>query len=40
MVNVEILFEWDPGEIILIQPYYEEVKPPLHNTVNEGSHRT
>ena len=35
MVDGEILFEWEPGEPILLQPDYEEVTPSLNHAVNE-----
>ena len=35
MVEGEILFEWEPGEPILLRLDYEEVTPQLHNTVNK-----
>ena len=37
MVDGEMLFEWDPGEPILLQTDYQEVAPPLHHTVNKKS---
>ena len=30
-----MLFEWNPGYPILLQPDYEEVIPPSNNTTNE-----
>ena len=35
MLDGEILFEWNPGNRILLQPDYKEVLPPSNHTTNE-----
>ena len=35
MVGREMLFEWKPGDPILLQPNYEEMIPPSNHTANE-----
>ena len=30
-----MIFEWDPGDPILLQTDYDQVTPPLHQTFNE-----
>ena len=35
IVDEDILFQWNPGDPIILQPNYEEVISPLNHTINE-----
>ena len=37
IVDGDMLFEWNPGEPILLQPYYKEVVPPSNHTTKPGT---
>ena len=35
MVYEDILFEWNPGDLVMLQPDYKEVIPPSNKTTNK-----
>ena len=35
MLDGDILFEWKPGDPIILKPDYKEVIPPLNHTTSE-----